>query len=85
MKKFFKEINNLRLFIIFLSIIIFVLMTTFLILCREWSSKANLLHFSIYIYFCVINFASGSLFMLSTLYEVLEFIDNKKEKNKYAK
>ncbi len=57
-------------------------MTTFLILCKEWSSKENLLHFSIYIYFCVINFAFGSLFILSTLYEVLEFIDNKKTKQK---
>ncbi len=80
MKKFFKEINKWRLFIILLSIIICVLITTFLILFREWSSKENLLHFSIYIYFCIINFAFGSLFIISTLYEILEFIDNKKTK-----
>ncbi|WP_353486701.1 hypothetical protein, partial [Spiroplasma phoeniceum] len=59
-----------------------VLITTFLILFREWSSKENLLHFSIYIYFCIINFAFGSLFIISTLYEVLEFIDNKKQNKK---
>lgn len=79
MKKFFKEINKWRLFIIFLSIIIFILTTIFLILCREWSSKENLF-FPIYIYFCVINFTFGSLFILSTIHEVLEFIDNKKNK-----
>ncbi|AKM52740.1 hypothetical protein SATRI_v1c01740 [Spiroplasma atrichopogonis] len=85
MKKFFKEINKWRLFIIFLSIIMCVLTTTFLILYREWSSKENLSYFSIYIYFGVINFAFCSLFILLILNEVLEFIDNKKNKIKKDK
>ncbi|WP_158676132.1 hypothetical protein [Spiroplasma poulsonii] len=39
MKKFFKEIDKLRLFFSCLSIIMCVLTTIFLILCREWKKK----------------------------------------------
>ncbi len=78
MKKY--KINKLRLFFSCISIIMCVLMTTVLILCREWYSSENLLIFSIYICFCCYNSAFVGLFIVFTLSEISEFIDNKKIK-----
>ncbi|WP_342262491.1 MULTISPECIES: hypothetical protein [unclassified Spiroplasma] len=78
------KINKLRLFFSCISIIMCVLTTTFLILCREWYSSENLLIFSIYICFCCYNSAFIGLFIVFTLSEISELINNKKQnKNKY--
>ncbi|WP_425380459.1 hypothetical protein [Spiroplasma endosymbiont of Stenodema calcarata] len=78
MKKFFKEINLLKLIISFLIIITCGLMTTFLILCRGWINDSKC--FLVYIVVFVINIVISNLFIITVFGEILEFIKNKKEK-----
>ncbi|WP_338991729.1 hypothetical protein [Spiroplasma endosymbiont of Seladonia tumulorum] len=75
MKKFLKEINLLKLFISFLSIIMCVLMTTFLILCREWINYDGGIF--AYVVVCIFNIVIGSLFILCICFEILQLIKNK--------
>ncbi|QIA73322.1 hypothetical protein GL982_06730 [Spiroplasma citri] len=78
MKKFFKEINLLKLIISFLIIITCCLMTTFLILCREWINDSKC--FWVYIVVFAINIIISSLFIITVFGEILEFIKTKKKK-----
>ncbi len=77
MKKFFKEINLLKLFISFLSIIICVLMTTFLILCRELINYSGGIF--VYVVVCIFNIVIASLLILCICFEILQLIKNKKQ------
>ncbi len=78
MKKFFKEINLLKLMGIVLGIIECGLMTTFLILCRGWIKEDNLSLIA-YVVICIFNIViSGRLiYMIGLL--IWELIENKKK------
>ncbi len=77
MKKFLKEINLLKLFISCLSIIMCVLMTTFLILCREWINDSGGLF--VYVVVCIFNIVIGGGVILCICFEILQLIKNKKQ------
>ncbi len=77
MKKFLKEINLLKLFISCLSIIMCVLMTTFLILCREWINDGGGLF--VYVVVCIFNIVIGGGVILCICFEILQLIKNKKQ------
>ncbi|MBH8623277.1 hypothetical protein TS70_05320 [Spiroplasma sp. hyd1] len=79
MKKFLKEINLLKLFISFLSIIMCVLMTTFLILCRGWINDSASL--CVYVVICVFNIVISGGLILCICFEIWQLIENKKNKN----
>lgn len=77
MKKFFKEINLLKLMGIVLGIIECSLMTTFLILCRGWINDSAGLY--VYVVICIFNIviSGGIIYMIGLL--IWELIENKKE------
>ncbi|ALA98524.1 hypothetical protein SKUN_001667 [Spiroplasma kunkelii CR2-3x] len=77
MKKFFKEINLLKLMGIVLGVIEFGLMTTFLILCRGWINNSAVLY--VYFVICIFNIviSGGIIYMIGLL--IWELIENKKE------
>lgn len=77
MKKFFKEINLLKLFISLLSIILCVLMTTFLILCREWINDSGGLF--VYVGVCIFDIVIGGGLILCFCFETWQLIENKKQ------
>ncbi|WP_424527030.1 hypothetical protein [Spiroplasma endosymbiont of Glossina fuscipes fuscipes] len=78
MKKLFKEINKLRLFFNCLSIIMCVLTTTFLILCREWINDG--LGFVAYVMFCIFDIIFSLTLIWNISCSIWELIENKKEK-----
>ncbi len=80
MKKFFKEIDKLRLFFSCLSIIMCVLTTIFLILCREWIKEDNLSIFA-YAVVCIFNIIFILTLIWNTTCLIWELIENKKNKN----
>ncbi len=80
MKKFFKEINLLKLMGAVIGIIECGLMTTFLILCRGWIKEDNLSLIA-YVVICIFNIviSGGLIYMIGLL--IWELIENKKNKN----
>ncbi|WP_348735205.1 hypothetical protein [Spiroplasma endosymbiont of Ammophila pubescens] len=80
MKKFFKEINLLKLMGIVVGIIECGLMTTFLILCRGWINDSAGLY--VYVVICIFNIviSGGIIYIIGLL--IWELIENGKRKQK---